>query len=270
MLRAVEDALAHADHAGYAGGERELPVWKSTALFYGATPVDEVLRWHKEHQSEHPIALRDRAVLEAMRGSFDEARALTAAADASAEALGQTLLVATGVMASWEVETLAGVASAAETHARRSCELLERLGDTGMRSLATGQLAESLYELGRLDESQRWTETAEQLTTADDVGSQMVWRQVRAKVLARRGEHAEAERHARDAVLRAHQTDMLNWEGRALVDLAEVLALAGRREEAAVELDRAIALYERKGNVVAEAMARSRRAELAAPASAAS
>ena len=54
---------------------------------------------------------------------------------------------------------------------------------------------------------------------------------------------------------------MLNWHGRALADLAEVLALAGRREEAAAELSRAIELYGRKGNAVAEAKARSRLAE---------
>src|SRR5207302_2701059 len=101
------------------------------------TPVDDVLRWHEQQQSRHPIALRDRAVLEAMRGSFDDARALSASGDASAEELGQTLLVAVGGMAGWEVETLAGDASAAEAHARRSCELREQLGDSGMRSLAS-------------------------------------------------------------------------------------------------------------------------------------
>jgi tetratricopeptide (TPR) repeat protein len=262
MLEAVENGLVHAERAGHARWERELPGWKSTALFYGPTPVDEVLRWHEEQQSRHPIALRDRAVLEAMRGSFDEARALLSAADESAEELGQTLLVAGGGVAGWEVETLAGEPSAAEAHARRSCEQLEQLGDSGMRSLASGQLAASLHDLGRLDEAKSWTETAEQLSADDDVGSQMVWRQVRAKVLARQGGLADAERYAREAVSLADQTDMLNWQGRALLDLAEVLALAGRPEEAAAELVRATALYERKGNVVAEAKARGKLAEL--------
>jgi class 3 adenylate cyclase/tetratricopeptide (TPR) repeat protein len=270
MLQAVDHALVHAQRAGYARWERELPGWKSTALFYGETPVAEVLRWHEEQASRHPLALRDQAVLTAMRGSFAEARALAAEADASAEELGQTLLVAGGGMAGWEVETLAGDVSAAEAHARRSCELLEELGDSGMRSLASGRLAESLYELGGLDEAKRWTETAEQLSTDDDVGSQMVWRQVRAKVLARQGAPAEAEQHAREAVSLADRTDMLNWQGRALVDLAEVLALVGRPEDAAAELDRAIALYGRKGNLVAETDARSKLMELRETAPAAS
>jgi class 3 adenylate cyclase/tetratricopeptide (TPR) repeat protein len=271
MLDAVDRGLVHAQRAANARWEGELPGWKSTALFYGPTPVDEVLRWHEEQQSGHPLALWGQAVLEAMRGSFEDARALLAAGTASAEELGQTLiLVAGGGVAGWEVETLADEPSAAEAVARRCCELLEQLGDSGMRSLASGQLAESLHQLGRHDEAIRWTETAEQLSTDDDVVSQMLWRQVRAKVIARRREYAHAERHARDAVSLAERTDMLNWHGRALSDLAEVLALAGQAEEGATELGRAIALYERKGNVVSAAKARRRLAELQEMAPAAS
>jgi tetratricopeptide (TPR) repeat protein len=265
MLEAVDFALDHAHRARYARWERELPGWKSTALFYGPTPVDEVLSWHEEQQSRHPIALGHRAVLEAMRGCFDEARALLAAADASADELGQTLLLAVGGMAAWDVEMLAGNASAAERHARRSCELLEQLGDAGMRSLACGELAESLYDLKRLEEARRWTETAEDLSTKDDVVSQMLWRQVRAKILARAGKPHEAERHARDAVGLASETDMLNWQGRALVDLAEVLELNGRRDDAAPELERAIAVFNRKGNIVSAAKVHRRLVELREP-----
>ena len=61
---------------------------------------------------------------------------------------------------------------------------------------------------------------------------------------------------------------MLNSHAYALSDLAEVLALAGKGDEAAGELRRAIGLFERKGNVVAKTKARRRLAELqeAAPA----
>ena len=98
----------------------------------------------------------------AMRGAFDRARALAAAGHASAEALGQTFSLAAEGMIGWEVETLAGDPSAAELNARQSCELLEQLGDSAVRSLASGQLAESLYALGRLDEARQWTEAAEE------------------------------------------------------------------------------------------------------------
>jgi tetratricopeptide (TPR) repeat protein len=270
MLEAVDNGLAHAERAGKASWSRELLAWRSTALFYGPTPAREVLSWHEEQQARHPVALWGCAVLEAMCGSFDEARALIPAGDASAEELGQALLGAAAGIFAWEVETLAGELSAAEAHARRSCELLEELGDRAMRSLACGALAESLYQLGQLAEAKGLTETAERLSAADDVVSQMLWRQVRAKTLARQGEYGEAERLVREAVALAEQTDMLNWHGRARADLAEVLSLAERDEEAASELERAIALYEQKGNVVAGAAARARLAELAKTASAAS
>ena len=83
-------------------------------------------------------------------------------------------------------------------------------------------------------------------------------------MLARRGELEEGERLAREAVALAAETDMLNMHADALVDLAEVLALAGGRTPA--ELEQALALYERKGNLVMAERTRSRLAELAAPA----
>jgi tetratricopeptide (TPR) repeat protein len=262
MLDAVEEALVHARRAGYVRWERELPVWKGTALFYGPTPVDEVLRWYEEEGPQHSMALNERAVLEAMRHRFDAARALLAAADAAAAEREETVWRAGGWMAAWEVETLAGDPSAAEIAARKTCELLEQLGETGFRSLAAAQLASSLYTLGRPDESERWTQTAAELASRDDVTSNMRWRQVRAKLLARAEKHADAERLASEAVLLGEKTDMLNWRGSALADLGEVYLLAGRLEEARVQLELALALYELKGNLVSAARARSTLADL--------
>ena len=83
-----------------------------------------------------------------------------------------------------------------------------------------------------------------------------------AKALARRGELEEGERLAREAVVLAAETDMLNAHAEALVDLAEILSLAGR--DARSELDRALALYEQKGNLVMAERTRAGLAQLAA------
>ena len=69
--------------------------------------------------------------------------------------------------------------------------------------------------------------------TSSDVWTQALWRQVQALVDAYRGDHAQAERLAREAVAIIEPTDMLNQQGDALCDLAEVLAAAGRTDEAA-------------------------------------
>jgi class 3 adenylate cyclase/tetratricopeptide (TPR) repeat protein len=268
MLEAVEHTLEHARRAGSTRWDGELPAWQGTAMFYGPTPVDDALRWYDEQQAEHPIALTQQAMLEAMRGNFDRARELVGSADAIAEESGPKLYLAAGGMALWEVETLAGDPSAAERAIRPSCELLEELGEVGYRYMAVSQLAASLYALERLDEAEKWTRAAQASAPTDDIASQMLWRQVRAQVLARRGERAEAEQLARQAVSLAGETDMLNWHGNALADLAAVYVLAGRARESRARLKQALALYERKGNVVAGAKVRRRLAELhkAAPA----
>ena len=55
---------------------------------------------------------------------------------------------------------------------------------------------------------------------------------------------------------------MLDRQGDTYADLAEVLVLAGRGDEAVTALEQAIERYERKGNIVSTQRARSRLAEL--------
>jgi tetratricopeptide (TPR) repeat protein len=85
---------------------------------------------------------------------------------------------------------------------------------------------------------------------------------VKAKVLAARAGYADAERLAREAVTLAAATDLLNVQADAYADFAEVLALAGKRDEAAAALWQALDRYDRKGNIV---MAERTRARLADP-----
>jgi hypothetical protein len=67
---------------------------------------------------------------------------------------------------------------------------------------------------------------------------------------ARRAGGTEAERLAREAAAIGEDTDIIVAQGDTYADLAEVLSLAGHPQGAAQELERALALYERKGNVV--------------------
>ncbi len=257
MLEAVDRAHGHARAAGYVRWEHEFPVWKSTALFYGPTPVKEALRWYAEEAPQHAIALNQRAVLEAMLCRFHEARGLLKAADTAAAERGEAVWRISGGMAAWEVEMLAGDASAAERVARATTSLLEKLGDSAFRSLAAGQLAASLYELGHLEQARTWTESAEELSSRDDVVSHMLWRQVRAKLLAQEGGHVEAERLAVEAVSLGNETEMLNWQANALRDLAEVYLIGRRSPEGQAYLEKAVELYGQKGNVASASRARS-------------
>jgi tetratricopeptide (TPR) repeat protein len=98
----------------------------------------------------------------------------------------------------------------------------------------------------------------------DDVTNQILFRRVRAKLLARKGKQDRAEQLAREAVAIGEQTDVLNERGDALSDLAEVLAIAGLPQDAAAELEKALALYQLKGNLVLAERTQTRLAKLLA------
>jgi hypothetical protein len=92
---------------------------------------------------------------------------------------------------------------------------------------------------------------------ADDIVTQVIWRGVKAKVLAHDGRCEEAEALARDAVALVAPTDLLSHRGDAMLDLAEVLRTCSRTDEYQSVAETALSLYEKKGNVVGAARARS-------------
>jgi tetratricopeptide (TPR) repeat protein len=163
-----------------------------------------------------------------------------------------------------EIELLAGDPAAAVELGLEGNRVLEELGERAFLSTGAGKLARAFYAAGRLEEADVWAARASELGASDDAITQMLWRQARAKVLARRGEHFEAERLAREAVAIGTQTDMIDAQGDAYSDLAEVLWLSGRLDMTSKTLHQALACYERKGNLVSADRARRRLAELRA------
>jgi Flp pilus assembly protein TadD len=99
--------------------------------------------------------------------------------------------------------------------------------------------------------------------TADDPAAQGPALGILARVLARRGALEEAERLGREAVTSFDGTDYIDWTAAAHADLADVLHLAGRDDEASDELRSALELYERKGHLVGAGEVRGRLAEMA-------
>jgi tetratricopeptide (TPR) repeat protein len=115
-----------------------------------------------------------------------------------------------------------------------------------------------------LDESEEMTRVAEDAGASDDVPTQVIWRTVRAKLMARRGRHDEAVALAEEGVTFNEGTDAWDVRGNALVDLGEVYELAGRRDDARRATRGALDLYEQKGAIALSEQVRERLAALEA------
>jgi predicted ATPase/class 3 adenylate cyclase len=261
---AWQQALEHAERGNLPAERAESIGWLMMAANFGPLPVDEGIarcrRFHDEAVDDPFIrgnALVEQGALEAMRGDFPLARQLVAEGLETIAGLGFPLRAAMSSQEAFYVEMLAGDLEAAERIARDAVATLERMGERGYLSSAAALLAHALADRGELGEAERFSRTSEDAAAADDAFSQVLWRSARAKVRAARGELAEAEALAREAVGVAERTDLLNTHGDTLVDLGDVIALAGRRAEAAALLEQAAEIFERKGN--SASLARVRR-----------
>jgi hypothetical protein len=201
-------------------------------------------------------ALHTLAGLHAMAGEFDRARELGDAASQIAGKLGPNRFAALCSQFLGQVELLAGDPAAAARWLRWGAGILERMGERGLRSEITANLARALAAQGLDDEALEQAGRSGELAVRDDLYAQVERRGPLALVLARRGRLDEAEGLAAEAVELAAGSDMLAMQAGALLDLATVRRLAGRDGEAAALAGQALALAERKGHRVAAAQAR--------------
>jgi tetratricopeptide (TPR) repeat protein len=259
---ASERALEHARRAGDRFEEREIVEWLVVALFLGPAPARTAVRRCEELLKETPAdpvlevqILGALGFLTAMQGRFDEAREFIARARRIADELEEWIWLFSFHAA--QVSSWQGDPVAAEGELRPPYEALKKIGEKSHFSAMANFLAEYVYSQERYDDAEQYTRDCEEAARANDVHSQIMWRAIRAKVLARRGEFGTAERLAREAIAFATDGDFLLAHGDALMDLAEVLELAGRHEESAEAVEEAIRFYELKGSVVSAEKARS-------------
>jgi tetratricopeptide (TPR) repeat protein len=259
---ALEEALVHARRAGHKRYERWILGTLLTSLLLGPTPMTEAIRRCEETLAlvENDPVLEARvlnvvAPAKAAVGRFDEGREDYRRSRAILEELGHKLLPALGTFAGGWLELLAGDLEMAEAELRWGCELLEDVGEKASLSTVAALLGRVLYAQGRYEEAERFSGLSDAAAQPEDAASQAILGGTRAKILARRGSFEEAESLARGTVSLIRQTDALDMQGDALMDLAEVLRLAGRGDDAAAAATEALALYARKGDEVSRARA---------------
>ena len=189
---AWERAAAHAQRAGDRHAYYEILTWRASALWFGPTPAAEAIRQceaMREEVRESPESeaaiLRQLACLNAIVGRFAIARELIATSNATYADLGLTLYVASSEHEA-VVELVAGNPAAAERSARTAYRALEEMGERAFRSTMAASLAMVILEQGRDEEAEDFAKLSAQLAASGDLVTQIRWRRVRARVLARR------------------------------------------------------------------------------------
>ncbi|MBF8289182.1 MAG: cyaI2 [Chloroflexi bacterium] len=257
---AADAATQVADHARRAGDLRLVGLgamgYAATAL-HGPTPVQDAIARCEELVTEvqgdrkaEAIITGVLAVLHAMTGEFEHARGLYRRGREMLTDLGPSVTAASTSVEWSRVELLAGDPAAAEAGLRADYVALDALGERYFRSTVASLLGQALCEQGRDEDADRFTALAAELADADDTYVQAAWRSVRARLQARSGDVEAALVTAREAVAIAGGTLDIDQHADTLVDLAEVLRLAGDAESSGPPLREALELYERKGDEV--------------------
>jgi class 3 adenylate cyclase/tetratricopeptide (TPR) repeat protein len=257
---AAERALQHARLAGWPLLASQA-TGLAAALVHGPRPADEVLRELEPLVTDvaaHPRIRLYGALMLGMLGDFKAA--WPAAHEASAqlrERFGDDASFVLAYMARFE-----GDREASARYFRGYCDFLEEHGLRSTLSTYAPQLARELCALGQHSDAEPLAQLGRELGDVEDVTTQIAWRLAQALVEADRGQHAEAERLAREAVQIGERTDMLIYQGDTLCVLAEVLQAAGRTEDAVAAFAQALERYERKKNVAMSTQMRERLAGL--------
>jgi tetratricopeptide (TPR) repeat protein len=192
--------------------------------------------------------LQSLAAVQAMAGQAEAAKESVQRVLALAGDMGENRVAALAREFAAAALALTGDPAAAEQQLRRGIRVLERQGESGMRSNLAADLAHVLHRLGRPEEALQVALASRAMAAHDDLFAQVRWRGAAARALAADGRVAEAERLAGEAVDIAAPTDMLTMRGDALLDLAAVAAAAARPDHARRAARAALELYRAKGN----------------------
>jgi tetratricopeptide (TPR) repeat protein len=248
--RALEQAVNHATAADDSREATESHLILGAVLVQGPTPIEEaisrarrIIEGEAGNRTTQAYMLHALAHLHAWQGEFDEGRDAAKGYLAILRENGQEAWLALAAEAPADVEMVAGDADEALRILIQAQERLESMGDPDPEILPF--LSDALYVSGR------YREAGEKAALAA-AGNHPLWRtlgkSVLAKVRAQEGS-PEAIDLAREAVSDFERTDFL-FHARVLMDLAEVLGLLRREDEAPPILEKAMGLYQQKGALV--------------------
>jgi class 3 adenylate cyclase/predicted ATPase len=254
----MDQALVHANACGDQPTCRSVTQSLANHLTRGPTPVDhatnrceELLAGNRDDLELEAAITRHLGLLYAMAGRFEDAREYESKA---AKVLEQGRIATTSLAyltVSADTKVLLGDREGAERDIRQKwqgrSEQSPETGPLGPAVSTAGALANFYCDEGRWDDARA--------CLAAYPGYPRGWsgNMAEARLKAHRGEYDEALALARSVVEHAEQSDELNGRALMWLGVAEVQESAGRGEDAARSVARAIELYELKGNVAAAA-----------------
>jgi len=168
-------------------------------------------------------SLRCQAVLDAMRGRFDEARHLIARSREIADEIGLRHGVLETAMFAGYIDLLAEDYEAAEESLTLAHTGLGQLGIGADAGQAEALLARALLAQGRVEDAERHAKASE-ANAGRNLQTAIASRAARAEIEAALGHRAEAELLAREAVAIAAGTDLTMDHAVAAQTLARVLS----------------------------------------------
>jgi DNA-binding SARP family transcriptional activator len=257
---AEETWLRAAEYARSANDRRELAEilsWLASAALWGPTPAPEGIRRCVDYLDEignHPfgqaVILRHLAGLYAMQDDVTAAHAALSRAKPLVDALGATVTAAVTQPAAL-VAMLAGDPATAEGYLRQEYDFLDGLGERRYLATTAARLARAIAAQGehRYDEALDLVAISLEAGAGEDRSAQAVGEGLGARIFADRGQLGKAEDLAQSAATLAAQADLVSEHADILLDLAHVLAVAGRIPQAQQAATHALGLYEGKGNL---------------------
>ncbi|MBA3687980.1 MAG: tetratricopeptide repeat protein [Chloroflexi bacterium] len=257
---AIEEVLQHARQAGDLPEEYEAFLTLSRDIVRGPTPSDagirrceEVIAQYANQRSVEASMFHALGHLTARRGDFERAREFAKRSRAFFFDTGQRGQFEFFAEIPYDIEMVAGEPAAAERVLREGFDALAAKGERP--PFLNAFLARALCAQDRWNDAEPYAEFADAAGTslATPVGKGSL-----ARVRAHQGRVDEGEPLAREAVALLAGTDFLIDRADVMTDLADVLLVAGRADEAADALVQAIALYEQKGDIVTPVRIRAR------------
>ena len=259
QLPALERALEHARQSGDAFETAEILLSVTAALVRGPTPVplgiaqaERIIDQYPSNRGAEAYMCHALAHLRARLGDFDAAREAAARYRGFLHDTGQMIGYWRAAEVLFDVEMLAGDTRTANAVAEEAYAKLVERDDRWPYLCAF--LAQARYALGRFGDA---AEVAEIAASSAIAIERALGLSVLARVRAREGDVTAATELIGEAVAIVEGTDFLFDRGTVQLDRAEVMELLGRNEEARTARERALEMFEGKGDLVSVARTRS-------------